>query len=228
MKHAELLKRLLPPVAYDPNAPLISAELEAEGAALDAANSSADLLLVESDPRTTSQLLPDFERVLGLPDSCCGTDAASTIGQRRARVVEKSYAKGGQSRPFFINLAARLGYNDVSISEFRPMTCEDPCDRPVYGADWCFAWQMNIGDYFAIHSMTCEDPCDSPLRSWQQSELLCRINQLKPAHTLALVNWTMTQEQIDVVVAYGRDDILAGAPVLHALLNTTLPSASYW
>lgn len=228
MIHAELLKRLMPPIAYDPNAPLLSAELDAEGAALDMAQASADSLLAESDPRFTSRLLPDFERVLDLPDTCCSTATISTITQRRARVAEKYYAKGGQSRPYFIELAARLGYTDVSITGFKQMTCADPCDSAVNGQDWSFAWQMNVGDYFAIHSMTCEDSCDSPLRSWQTNELLCRINQLKPAHTVALINWTMTQPQIDVVVSYGREDILAGAPVLHTLLNITMPSANYW
>ncbi len=228
MNHAELLKRLMPPVAYDPNAPLLSAELDAEGVALDAAQASADSILVESDPRYTSQLLPDFERVLGLPDTCCSTATNSTIAQRRARVAEKYYAKGGQSRPYFIDLAARLGYTDVSITGFHQMSCSDPCDSSVYGQDWSFAWQMNVGDYFAIHTMSCNDACDSPLRSWQPNDLLCRINQLKPAHTVALINWTMSQQQIDVVVAYGREDILAAAPVLHALLNTTMPSANYW
>lgn len=228
MIHAELLKRLLPSTAYDPNAPLLSAELDAEGAELDMAKASADSLLLESDPRHTLQLLPDFERVLDLPDTCCSTATNSTITQRRARVVEKSFAKGGQSRPYFIDLAMRLGYTDVSITVCKPMTCEDPCDHSVYGQDWGFAWQLNVGDYFAIHTMTCDDPCDSPLRSWQPNELLCRVNQLKPAHTVAIINWTMTQPQIDVVVAYGREDILAGAPALHTLLNTTLPSANYW
>ena len=228
MNHSEILKRLLPQDAFNVNAPVLSVELAAEGAALDAAMASADLLIAESDPRFTLQMLDDFERVLGLPDSCCNTTTNTTIGQRRARIVDKFYTHGGQGIPYFIGLAARLGYTDVTISEFRQMTCMDPCDSAVYGQDWSFAWQLNVGDYIAIHTMTCEDPCDSPLRSWEQNELLCRINQLKPAHTVALVNWLLTQEQIDVVLAYGREDILAGSPVLHALLNATLPSANYW
>lgn len=227
MIHSELLKRLLPPVAYDPNAPVLSAELAAEGRALDAAQLSADQILIEADPRTTIQLFPDWERVAGLPDICCGTDAATTLAQRRARLVEKLTSTGGQSRQFFLDLAAKLGYTDTSITEFRPMNCGAPCDSAVYGADWLFAWQLNVGDYIAIHTMTCEDPCDSPLRSWQSTELQCRLNQLKPAHTTVLMNWTLPQAEIDVVLAYGREDILAGAPVLHTLL-ATLPTTAYW
>ena len=227
MTHSELLKRLLPPVAYNPNAPVLSAELEAEGRALDAAQLAADQILIEADPRTTIQFFTDWERIAGLPDSCCGTDAASTLAERRARLVEKITSTGGQNRQYFIDLAAKLGYTDVSISEFRQISCEDSCDGMLYGDDWLFAWQVNVGDYIAIHDMTCEDPSDSPLRSWQSTELQCRINKLKPAHTIALMNWTMTQPQIDVVLAYGRDDVMYGAPALHTLL-ATVSSANYW
>lgn len=227
MIHSELLKRLLPPTAYDPNAVLLSAELNAEGQALDAAQFSADQLLLEADPRTTTQLFADWERVFGLPDICCGTEIATTLAQRRVRLIDKNSSEGGQSRPFFLDLAAKLGYTDTSITEFRPMTCDSPCDSAVYGPDWLFAWQMNVGDYIAIHTMSCSDPCDSPLRSWQASELQCRLNQLKPAHTTVLMNWTLPQAEIDVVLAYSREDILTGTPVLHNLL-ATLPTAAYW
>jgi uncharacterized protein YmfQ (DUF2313 family) len=202
--------------------------LQGLAASFTRSNANANNLLIDTFPSTTSGMLPEWEATLGLPDTCCTTDSAITIDQRRVRVAEKYASVGGQSRQYFINLAAHLGYTDVSISEFSPMTCESPCDRAVYGEDWRFVWQMNVGDYIAIHNMTCEDPCDSPLRSWQANELQCRVNQLKPAHTQVLMNRTMTQEQIDVAVAFGREDIQAAAPVLHALLNTTLPSANYW
>lgn len=227
MTHADLLKRLLPPVAYDPNAPVLGVELDAEGKALDVVLATAMRLLNEADPRYTSEMLPDWERVAGLPDVCCATDTATTLAQRRARLVEKLTSTGGQSRQFFLDLAAKLGYTDTSITEFHPMTCNSPCDSAVGGPDWLFAWQMNVGDYFAIHTMSCNDPCDSPLRSWQASELQCRLNQLKPAHTTVLMNWTLPQAEIDVVLAYSREDILTGAPVLHNLL-ATLPLANYW
>lgn len=38
----------------------------------------------------------------------------------------------------------------------------------------------------------------------------------------------MTQECLDVALAYDPDSIAYGSPVLHTLVNTTLPSANYW
>ncbi len=188
MSHADLLKRLLS-LAYDANGAAISAGLHAEGAALDAAQQSADALLAEMDPCTTVALFADWERVAGLPDNCCGTNQTLTLAQRRQQLVAKITARGGQSRQFFVALAAALGYHDVAISEFRMATCTGNCEQSLRGEDWLFAWQMDIGDHLAIHDMSCADPCDSPLRSWQATELQCRVEKTKPAHTIALMNW---------------------------------------
>ena len=229
-QYASMLGALLPSGAAWPRDPQsnLSRLLSSWADEYTRESGRVDDLLAEFLPGGANEMLSDWERVLGLPDECCSVGAPVTMSQRRTRVAEKLIGRGGQSKAYFIGLAARLGYTDVTISEFRQLTCTDPCDGAVYGQDWRFAWQLNVGDYIAIHAMTCEDPCDSPLRSWQQNELLCRINQLKPAHTVAMINWMMSQAQIDVVLAYGREDILAGAPVLHALLNATLPSANYW
>jgi uncharacterized protein YmfQ (DUF2313 family) len=121
-KHANLLKLLLPPEAYDKNAPVLSAEIGAEGAELDAFDATVEAILLETDPRTTTFLLPDFERVYGLPDECRAD--ADTIVDRRLRLAAKLAETGGISRQYFLNLAAVLGYQDVSITSFKPMTCE--------------------------------------------------------------------------------------------------------
>ena len=69
MGHADLLKLLLPPESLDPAQSALFAELAAEGAALDLAQWSADQVLQELDPRTTSSMLADWERVYALPDA---------------------------------------------------------------------------------------------------------------------------------------------------------------
>ena len=81
---------------------------------------SADLLLVESDPRNTFELLPDWERAFGLPDAC--VNEPQTIEERRDSLVAKITSLGGQSRSFFIAAAAALGYT-ISIYEYAPYTC---------------------------------------------------------------------------------------------------------
>jgi uncharacterized protein YmfQ (DUF2313 family) len=78
---------------------------------------AADLLERESDPRTTFELLPDWERNWGLPDPCYAEPL--TIGDRQAALVQRITIEGGQSRAFFISAAAYIGYK-ISISEYRP------------------------------------------------------------------------------------------------------------
>src|SRR5262245_6166360 len=82
---------------------------------------TADLLERESDPRATFELLTDWERNWGLPDPCI-KNPPSDIRLRRIALVEKMTMLGGQSRGFFIGVAAKLGYT-VTISEHAPYMC---------------------------------------------------------------------------------------------------------
>jgi uncharacterized protein YmfQ (DUF2313 family) len=93
---------------------------------------AADLLEQESDPRTTIELLPDWERNWGLPDPCY--TAPQTIGEREKALVLRMTLMGGQSRQWFIDFAAFIGY-DITITEYRPfMVGLDRCgDNRVYG-----------------------------------------------------------------------------------------------
>jgi uncharacterized protein YmfQ (DUF2313 family) len=93
---------------------------------------AADLLETESDPRKTVELLPDWERAWGLPDLCY--DAPVTVADRQLALVARMTLLGGQSREFFVNLAATIGYT-ISISEHRTfMVGLDRCgDNRIVG-----------------------------------------------------------------------------------------------
>jgi uncharacterized protein YmfQ (DUF2313 family) len=183
MNHAELLKRSLPPGSYDTAAPLLSAELAAEGNALDEAQRSADAILREIDPRTASSTLEDWERVLGL--SAVGLSKE----QRQAKAGAKYYARGGQSRPYFIGVAERLGFPGTTITEYKRANCNGSCNQALYSEADLFVWTMNIpasGGYFAAN---CNSNCNSALGSWGYSTLENAINQNKPAHTTVRFNY---------------------------------------
>ena len=180
MNHAELLKRSLPPVAYDINAPVISAELEAEGNALDVAQIAADLILTESDPRSTSHLLPDWERVLGLPDTPNGQ--LPTVAQRRAAVVAKITMRGGQTRDFFIKLAANLGYA-IIITEFKKSSVLSLVNAPIRGWRWVFCWQVNAA-INTTRRYTVLSGVNEPLSASGNEMLEYAILKYRPAHTV--------------------------------------------
>jgi len=93
---------------------------------------ASKLLEVESDPRQTIELLPDWERNWGLPDPCY--EAPLTIAERQLALVMRMTLEGGQSRKFFIDIAAMIGYT-ITITEYRPFfIAMDGCgDCRVYG-----------------------------------------------------------------------------------------------
>lgn len=187
MTHAELLKRLLPPIAYDINATVIAAELESDGKALDAAKIAADLILTEADPRTTYDLLPDWERVLGLPDVCVGQ--LPTIEQRRAAVVSKLTLRGGLSRAFFIALAAKLGFV-ISITEYTQYSVLSPVNAELRGLPWCFTWRVNAPLNTVVGRFSATSGVNEPLSTWGNILLECALSRFKPAHTVVQFSYS--------------------------------------
>lgn len=142
----------------------------------------AAALIDEADPRTTSEMLADWERVAGLPDSCVAVEQSTA--QRIAALVTKLTTIGGQSRAYYIALAATLGYA-ITITEFNEHSVDDDVDALLYSAAWQFAWQVNA-PLNTIFELSVDDSVDDPLASWGNEALECVINRLKPAHTHVL------------------------------------------
>lgn len=140
-----------------------------------------DDLLNEADPRTTLELLADWERVAGLPDGCVGT--GQTVQQRRAALVARLTNSGGQSRDFFIALAAYLGFT-ITITEFRPFLIgSSAVGDPLCGKDWWFAWRVNAPQTTSTFFRTGRSAVGEPLQSFGNTLLECVFSRLKPAHT---------------------------------------------
>jgi uncharacterized protein YmfQ (DUF2313 family) len=184
-QHAEVLKLCLPPVSYDANAANLSIELNAVGKQLDEAQMYADQLQAEMFPSTATVSLPDWERVYGLPDPCLTIE--QSLEQRRAALESKVNAKGGQSIPYFIDLAELLGYPDATVEEFPMMTCNSDCDAVLNSEEDGFYWQLNLpASTGGVFQMTCNSDCNSPLQSWGDEAIECRVRKNKPAHTSVL------------------------------------------
>src|SRR5690606_22069685 len=91
---------------------LIAGLAEIWGANVD--SRAADLLERESDPRAALELLPDWERVAGLPDACLAEPL--TIADRQKALIARLTILGDQSIAFFLQLAEALGY-EITIIE---------------------------------------------------------------------------------------------------------------
>ena len=140
--------------------------------------------LAEATPITTDAMLPDWERVLGLPDHCA--PAAQTVAERRARVLQRLAAMGGQSRAYYIEVARALGYQ-IEIEEFRPFLAGiSHAGDPLYGISWRFAWRVVAPETTRRFFRAGEGRAGEPLSNWGNDILECVIRRLAPAHTVVL------------------------------------------
>ncbi len=154
---------------------------------------AADLLMRESDPRVTVELLPDWEAAFGLPDPCISEPL--TVADRQNALVQKMTTEGGQSRAFFTAVAARLGYA-ITIHEFSPFmagvsrcgeTRDDVGDfrRQIGHPDMRFFWRISAADVRLtwFRAGSGQVGTDPHLRIGIASDLECLFRRWKPAHT---------------------------------------------
>jgi uncharacterized protein YmfQ (DUF2313 family) len=167
----------------DPDASLMRfvASLAVEFSRVDA---RAAQLLAETDPASTTELLPDWERVVGLPDPC--VTQVQTVAQRRQALEGRLTSVGGQSRRFFIELASRLGYS-VTIDEFASAGAATAAGISFTGDEWAHIWRVNVPTTVSItYFRVGGGSVGEPLRAWSNEVLECQFNRYKPAHTRVL------------------------------------------
>lgn len=181
------LQALLPPGAAWPRGgdAVLTGLLDALAAEFHRADARAASLVEEADPHTAHELLPDWERAAGLPDECY--PAADSLARRRRALVSRLTHLGGQSRRYFISLAAALGY-DVAVTEFTPHDVTAEVTAPLYGQPWRFAWQVSAPPV-TVFPMTVSSGVDEPLAAWGNEWLECAVRALAPAHTIVLFTY---------------------------------------
>ncbi len=122
-------------------------------------------LFDEADPRTADLLLPDWERVLGIPDGC--VPLAADKPSRRLAAHHKLSAQGGQSSAYFVGVAADLGFT-ATVVEYAPARLGDRLGQRCYGVSWQFTWKLSVS---------------ASTGAFDHSVLECVIGRISPAHT---------------------------------------------
>lgn len=147
----------------------------------------ADDIMDEADPRTVFEMLPDWEAVAGLPDTC--SNLGDTLQERVNALVEKITRMGGQSKNYYASVAENLGYQ-VEIDEFRPFICGlSRCGDVLNGGHSVrHTWRVRVLDIRATYFRTGVSRCGERLVSLRRAEdLECLLANLKPAHTKLIV-----------------------------------------
>lgn len=181
----DYIQQLLALRPYGPAWPETDALLESAAVEFAADHNRAADLIEQADPRTTTDLFTDWERVAGLPDTCI-TDE-QTLAQRRATLLARLTTIGGQSAQYFIGLAAQLGYT-ITINDFDLYDVTDDVSALIVSEPWQYAFQVNA-TLNTVFVFAVNDSVDDPLAAWSNVALECTINRYKPAHTIALFSY---------------------------------------
>jgi len=134
----------------------------------------------EYNPKTTTQLIEEWEQFVGIPDNCI--PVASTIEQRRLNVLLKLAGINATTEKQFKNVASILGYNievsnGVSTSTF-PLTLPFLL---ISEASAPFTIVITLPSSIKPNGFALTFPFT--LTSQQPAILDCLFNKLKPANT---------------------------------------------
>lgn len=150
----------------------------------------ADSLMLEIDPRTTTELINHWEKCCGLPDECIPS-GTQTIRQRQQRLDAKVNLAGGINEAFYLAQLVALGKLGATITRYdkSTFTSTSKCTDGVYSTDWRYYWQVNMPSSTETTWMTCNDPCDSSIRIWGDTVVECVLNKLCPSHTYVIFKY---------------------------------------
>ncbi len=97
-------------------------------------------LLNESDPRTASETLDEWEASLGLPDIGITT---TTDEERQIAIVARMRTSEEPTEAFFYSLAEALGYAITSITYYTPFVAGSSAGDPLSQGQWKFVFKID-------------------------------------------------------------------------------------
>lgn len=147
----------------------------------------ADDLLVQINPLTADEMLPDWEELLALPDVCSSSDLS--LHDRQHAAYAKLTATGGASRQYFIDLGAALGL-EIQITEYFRFKAGSKAGAGLTNDDdWRHTWRVD-GSAATFGTFTAGSSAGEPLRIWSDIQLECAIVPRRPAHTKVVFYYT--------------------------------------
>lgn len=148
----------------------------------------ANELIIELDPTKSSELLSDWENLLGLPDKAFGSPVTSQ--ERRNLVILKVSSRGGQSRKFFVDIIKKFGF-DIEIKEHRPFRAgkSRSGDAVFTNVGWRHTWTVIAKQAVKFNFRAGKSTAGDPLVYYRNEVITGIIKKLKPAHTNVLFKY---------------------------------------
>lgn len=154
-------------------------------------HSRGDVLMLETDPRSVTELIDRYEAISKLPDSCAPA-GVQTLQQRRQRLDAKLNLAGGINEAFYLGQLEALGYTGVTITRYNKsqFTCTSSCTDSLFSDDWRYYWQVNMPTSTQTTPMTAISNCTDSLRTWGDTIAECVLEKLAPSHTYVIFRYT--------------------------------------
>lgn len=148
-------------------------------------------LLNEADPNTTYELIEEWEKMLGLPDDCTGTPVS--LEQRRQLIIAKLTQRQSLTKQYFIDLANSLGYEITvdDFEEFSPFRAGiSRAGERLFSLGWVYVFALNLplDNYIPFRAGT--HSAGERLVEFGDDVLECLVNENKPAHTVAIFQYS--------------------------------------
>lgn len=156
--------------------------LSAVAVELKRVDTAVSKIYLEADPRTAEDTLSDWEKEYGLPDEC--SVLAGSIEQRRANLISKITATGGQSEAYFKSITGTTF--DFPITYQSATTLPMTIGGSVRGMAFKHIWYADITSA-EYEWFEAGDPVDTPINVHRETaNLQCLIEKYKPAHTYVI------------------------------------------
>jgi uncharacterized protein YmfQ (DUF2313 family) len=183
LNHAQALERLRPEgIIWTTDPASVSRQFfMALGTELARVTGRGVDMIREVDPRTTTELITDWERVLDIPGNCA--ELGRTLALRQFAVTAKLTQVGAQSRAAFIDLASGLGF-EIEIEEYLPFRVgASVVGDGLTNGEWIFTWTVHQPAFGGEYLRAGLGSAGEALLDFNQDTLQCFLQDASPTHT---------------------------------------------
>ncbi|AZL74517.1 YmfQ family protein [Pseudomonas oryziphila] len=190
-QYKQQLRALLPlGPAWDPElVPEVDLVLEGVSQEFARIEARAVAALNEMDASGVSELVPDWEAIMNLPDQCLGNNPS--FEDRRLAVQQRLTAVGGQDVAYLISLAVGQGYPNATITEHRaPRWGRSRFGTARFGT-WKaqFLWTLHTGGRHRVGRRFGVSYWGERFGMNPGNALECVIRRAAPAHTVVHIDY---------------------------------------
>ena len=206
-----LIAKLLVGWGYGQRGGNLDTVLEGAATAIGDAEAAAEDMAAQIDPRNARELLTDFERVLG-PDPCGRDLNELTLSERQQLAHQRWTALGGQSIPYLIDTAAKVG-EPVEIIEYWPTKAGGMrCGDALIADGEQFLFKVRLSTDTAVSLFRAGKSCAGDrLGIFKISAAECELRRIKPAHTDIVFEYTQYLDLDGEPLMLDEDALVMGA-----------------